>query len=260
MKRAARGSPASPLVRASLHLHWLAGVALLVAPRWWKPILGVVATDHLLLTAASLWPRSAWVGANLRRLPATDGAVALTFDDGPDPQATRQVLDLLERHDARATFFLVGRRAQEAPDLVAEIAARGHTVENHSHRHSNAFCFYPPAVAARDVGRCQEVLTALSGEAPRWFRAPAGLRNPWLDGVLRRQGLRLASWTRRSFDTVTTDAGKVAARLLDGLAAGDILLLHERSASGRAALPEVLAEIERRGLRSVPLPRDDGPR
>jgi peptidoglycan/xylan/chitin deacetylase (PgdA/CDA1 family) len=252
--------PASPLVRASLHLHWLAALALLAAPRWWTSILGVVVADHLLLTAGSLWPRSAWVGRNLRRLPASHGAVALTFDDGPDPEGTSRVLDLLERHGASASFFLVGRRAEAAPALVAEIAARGHAVENHSYGHSNAFCLYPPARAARDLARCQRILTELSGRAPRWFRAPAGLRNPWLDGVLRRQGLRLASWTRRGFDTTTDDPAKVAARLRRDLAPGDVLLLHDRSPSGRAALPLLLETIERRGLRATALPRDDASR
>jgi peptidoglycan/xylan/chitin deacetylase (PgdA/CDA1 family) len=247
-------------VRASLHLHWLAALALLVAPRRWQPILGTVLADHLLLVAASLLPRCGWVGANLRRIPAAEGTVALTFDDGPDVEGTPRVLETLARHGATASFFLIGRRAEAAPRLVAEIAAGGHTVENHSYRHSNAFCFYPPRAAARDLARCQEVLTALAGRAPRWFRAPAGLRNPWLDGVLRRQGLRLASWTRRGFDTATGDAARVAARLERDLAAGDVLLLHDRSPSGQTALPRLLEAIDRCGLRAVALPRDDGPR
>ncbi|MEZ5330626.1 MAG: DUF2062 domain-containing protein [Thermoanaerobaculia bacterium] len=246
----------SPLLRASVHLHWLAGVVLLAAPRLWKPVVATLVADHLTLLAGSLWPRSSWVGRNLRRLPPgeAEGRIALTFDDGPDPEGTPAVLEVLARHRARASFFLIGERAAAAPELVAAIRDGGHTVENHSWRHPNGFCLLPPAAARREIVRCQEVLTRLAGAAPRWFRAPAGLRNPWLDRVLRGEGLELASWTRRGFDTVAGDPQRVSRRLLDGLAAGDVLLLHDRAAAGRAALPAVLAAIESRGLAAVPLP------
>lgn len=252
----------SPLLRVSLHLHWVAGVVLLAAPRLWKPVVATLVADHLTLLAGSLWPRSSWVGANLQRLPRGEGEgrVALTFDDGPDPEGTPAVLEVLARHGARASFFLVGRRAAAAPDLVAAIRDGGHTVENHSWGHPNGFCLLPPRAARREIARCQETLARLSGAAPCWFRAPAGLRNPWLDRVLRGEGLRLASWTRRGFDTVSADPKRIASRLLDGLAPGDVLLLHDRSPAGRAALPAVLTELESRGLAAVPLPCDDGPR
>jgi peptidoglycan/xylan/chitin deacetylase (PgdA/CDA1 family) len=233
----------SALVRATAGVHAAGGAVLLAAPGLWPWVAGVLIADHALLAAGSLWPRSTLVGPNLRRLRGGTeraGGVALTFDDGPDPRVTPRVLDLLDARGARGTFFCVGRRAETYPGLVAEIARRGHGVENHSYRHSNAFCFYGPRAAAADIDRAQAVLAAQAGSAPRWFRAPAGLRNPWLDTVLQSRGLALASWTRRGFDTVSRDAPAVARRLVRGLAAGDILMLHDGHPGGGGARTVVL--------------------
>jgi peptidoglycan/xylan/chitin deacetylase (PgdA/CDA1 family) len=223
-----------------------------------------MVADHSVVVAASLWPRSTLLGPNLVRLP-TPGSrqeVALTFDDGPDPAVTPLVLDQLHEADARATFFCVGQRAEVEPALVEEIVRRGHRVENHSFRHSKVFSFYHPQRLARDIEQTQRVLERLSGHRPRFFRAPAGIRSPWLDLILARRHLHLVSWTRRGFDTVDRDPSRVAGRLIDGLSAGDVLVLHDgdcaRDGSGRPvvleALPRVLDELHRQGLRSVALP------
>jgi peptidoglycan/xylan/chitin deacetylase (PgdA/CDA1 family) len=228
-------------------------------------VVGGLAADHALLATGSLWPRSTLVGPNLRRLPmqaAFDGKVALTFDDGPDPVVTPCVLARLEERGVRATFFCVGRRAEEHPGLVAEIARRGHRVENHSYLHSAAFCFLGPRAIGRELDRAQAALTRHAGSAPRWFRAPAGLRNPWLDAALRRRGLELVSWTRRAFDTVSSEPGAVVRRLTRGLAARDVLVLHDRGSALTArgapvvleALPRVLDALDAAGLSAIPLP------
>jgi peptidoglycan/xylan/chitin deacetylase (PgdA/CDA1 family) len=255
----------SPLVRVSAGLHLAGGALLAAAPTSWPWVAGCIVADHALLAAGSLWPRSTLVGPNVRRLgraAARTGAVALTFDDGPDPRVTPRVLDLLEARGARATFFCVARRAEAHPGLVAEIARRGHRVENHSYQHSGGFCFLGPRAAGRDIDRAQTVLAEQSGVAPRWFRAPAGLRNPWLDGVLQARGLTLASWTRRGFDTVARGPASVLARLTRRLAAGDILVLHDGGlAADRGGpplvldtLPRLLDAIDGNGLRATALP------
>jgi peptidoglycan/xylan/chitin deacetylase (PgdA/CDA1 family) len=245
---------------ASAGLHVLAGASLVAAPSRWPAALGAVAASQLALTVAGLLPRCSLLGPNLVRLPGdTDGRVALTFDDGPDPSVTPRVLDLLDRHGAKASFFCIGRLVLAHPGLAREIHERGHRVENHSFRHSNAFAFQGPARLRAEIQRAQDAIGSSLGRAPLLFRAPAGIRNPWLDPVLARLGLRLVSWTRRGFDTVTAAPQRVTARLVRGLAGGDILLLHDgscaRDASGRPvvlqALPELLHELERRGLRSV---------
>jgi len=255
----------SPLVLASLGLHAAGAVALALAPRRWRWIAGALFADHVVLTAAGLWPQSPFLGANLTRLPAAAaerGEVALTFDDGPDPEVTPGVLDLLDRWGARASFFLIGRRAAARPELAAEIVRRGHRVENHTWSHPAAFCCYPAAAQRREIERAQEAIARAAGSAPAWFRAPAGLRNPLLDRELCASGLRLAAWTRRGYDTVERRPERVARRLLSGLAGGDVLLLHDGSSArdrqGRPvvldALPRILDAAAGRGLRLVPLP------
>ena len=253
----------SPFLKASVVLHAAAVPALAIAPQRWPWVAGALIANHYVTIAGGLLPRSTLLGPNLRRSAAAEaaGAVVLTFDDGPDPVVTPAVLRVLASRDARATFFCVGEHAARHRALTAEIARRGHRLENHSYTHSNAFFFHRPAALDRELGRCQDELQAASGRAPTFFRAPAGIRSPLLQSALARHGLRLASWTRRGFDTASRNPATVARRLTRGLSAGDVLLLHDgafREASGRervvlAALPLVLDAVEAAGLRTVPL-------
>lgn len=264
MKQRATWRPA-PAIRASAVVHVAAAVALVVAPAWWPWALGAVVANHFLLSCAVLWPRGRVLGPNLTRLPAAAVGrreVSLNFDDGPDPEVTPRVLDLLDRHQARASFFCIGEKAAAYPELVREIARRGHSVENHSQRHSSAFAFYGLGGLRREVEEAQAAIAAAAGQAPAFFRAPAGFRSPLLDPVLAHLGLRYVSWTRRGFDTVDRDAAAVLRRLARGLAAGDVLLLHDgaraRTPEGvpvvLEVLPALLERLEAAGLKSVPLP------
>jgi peptidoglycan/xylan/chitin deacetylase (PgdA/CDA1 family) len=239
-------------------------VIVVMQPALWAWALGAVAGNHLLLTAAVFWPRGRALGANLLRLPrsaAERGEVCVTFDDGPDPEVTPRVLDLLDRHQAKASFFCIGERAVAHSEIVREIARRGHSIENHSHRHSWLFALYGIFRLKRDVDSAQAVISRITGRAPRFFRAPIGLRSPLLDPVLARCGLRYVSWTRRGLDGLHRDPDKVLHRLISGLAAGDILLLHDNGCSRMrdgtpvvlAVLPELLRRIQAQGLRPVTL-------
>jgi peptidoglycan/xylan/chitin deacetylase (PgdA/CDA1 family) len=263
-KARARRGP-SPFIRGSVGLHALGAAAVIAHPSSWPWSLALIVANQTLLAGAGLVPRSRLLGPNLSRLPeaaARRGEVVLSFDDGPDAQITPLVLDLLDRHGAKASFFFTGTRAQCHPEVVSEVARRGHSVENHSDRHSNFFACYGAARYRRELSCAQARLAALAGRAPRYFRAPMGLRNPLLEPVLARMGLRLVSWTRRGFDSVSRDPQRVLARLTRGLAAGDILLLHDaggaRTRAGRPVvlevLPGLLERLRRAGLRSVSLP------
>ena len=250
----------SPLLRFSLGLH--VGALLLLFLGAWKTALALILLNHVVLTAQGLWPRSTGLGPNLLRLEEATDYVALTLDDGPDPVLTPQVLDILDAYGAKASFFCIGQQAQAYPALVAQIVARGHRVENHSMAHPHHFSLMGPGTMMKEVGTAQAALAQCSGVAPAYFRAPAGLRNPFLDWVLHRQGLRLASWTRRGFDTREPNPQRVLDRLLKGLAPGDILLLHDRHSANTAygqpvvlaVLPRLLDELQSRHLRCIPLP------
>jgi peptidoglycan/xylan/chitin deacetylase (PgdA/CDA1 family) len=247
----------TPALRVTLALH-VAGAALLVAePELWRWIAAALVANHLVLFAGAFFVRGRLLGPNLDRLPASaaaNGQVCLTFDDGPHPELTPRILELLERHQAKASFFCVGEKARAHPEIVKEIARRGHSVENHTYRHSPAFAFYGISRLRREVESAQATLAAIAGRAPRFFRAPAGFRSPLLELVLSRMGLRYVSWTRRGLDTLGGDPQRVLARLTSGLAAGDVLLLHDNRPRALAVLPALLDELAARGLKSVSLP------
>lgn len=247
-------------------------------------VLVTLAANHLLISLTGLWPRSRALGPNLRHLsdirpgsalshlilpgqpssnpfhgstggPHLPEAIALTIDDGPDPDVTPRVLELLRRFDARATFFLIGANAVAHPELVRRLLAEGHAIGNHTARHAHDFSLNGPHAMMREIALAQQQLTVAGHSPPRFFRAPAGLRNPFLEPVLCRLGLTLASWTRRGFDTVDRNADRIATRLVgrDGsrwgtrLRAGDILLVHDGHAARDETTgePVVLAVLER---------------
>ncbi|HEY6514914.1 MAG TPA: polysaccharide deacetylase family protein [Steroidobacteraceae bacterium] len=240
----------SPLVSVSLGLHAGALALVLARSSAWPWAIGAVIADHILLTAAGLTPRSALLGPNWTRLPAAASGrreIAITIDDGPDQRITPRVLDLLDERGAKATFFCIGERVQRYAELTREVVRRGHSVENHSQRHLNYFSLLGPRGLIAEVERAQDTIGITTGQQPLFFRAPAGLRSPFLDPVLSRLGLRLASWTRRGFDTVNSSAPTVLGKLTRGLGAGDILLLHDGHAAltdnGEAVILEVLPRL-----------------
>lgn len=254
-----------PLLKVSAACHLGAAGLALAQPALWPWALGAVALDHALITGTGLWPRSTWLGANLLRLPPASIArreIALTIDDGPDPQVTPAVLDLLDAHAARATFFCIARHAEQHAALCREIVRRGHSVQNHSFGHVHTFSLLGPRAMRREILRAQEALAQVTGQRPSLFRAPAGLRNLFLDKVLHELDLQLVAWTRRGFDTTQRAPADVLARLTRGLAAGDILLLHDRHSArttdGRPVTLEVLPALLQRftqlELRAVTLP------
>jgi peptidoglycan/xylan/chitin deacetylase (PgdA/CDA1 family) len=262
--RPRRWKPA-PAVLASMGLHASAIPWLIADPGAWPWVAGAIGANHVVLGTFGMMPRSQALGRNHFRLPPASAArreIALTFDDGPDPAVTPRVLDLLDRHEARASFFCIGRRALEQPRLVREMVSRGHSGENHTFRHSRSFALWPLGKLWGEIDAAQNVISDITGREPRYFRAPAGLRSPLLDPVLARASLEYTSWTRRGFDTVSRNPQSVLDRLTRSLRAGDIVLLHDGAPSRRAneeaivlnVLPGLLARMAESGLRSVSLP------
>jgi peptidoglycan/xylan/chitin deacetylase (PgdA/CDA1 family) len=253
------------LLKAAVVLHVLMFPALFLLPGYWLTTLAMVLLCHLLLCAAGLLPRCTLLGDNWNRLPERARVrreIAITIDDGPDPEVTPQVLDLLDRFGVSATFFCIATRAQEHADLCREMVRRGHALENHSYRHLLYFSCLPPAAMAREIELGAEVLQQITGQRPRFFRPPAGLRNFFLHPLLLSRGLRLASWTQRGYDTRESRPEKVLARLERSLYPGAILLLHDGNAARTAAgqpvilqvLPSLLEHCRQAGLQAVTLP------
>lgn len=268
-REAARSAPIrrwhpAPAIRVSIALHAAGALTLAIQPSLWVWVAIALAANHLILSIAVFFPRGNLLGSNITRLPpdaAARGEIVLTFDDGPDPEITPQVLALLDRYRMKASFFCIGAKAATFPEIVREIVRRGHSVENHSLRHPYAFAFYGMWRLGREVDAAQSVIGEITGRAPGFFRAPAGFRNPFLDPVLAKRGLLYVSWTRRGFDTVGRDPQGVLGKLTRGLAAGDILLLHDgnaaRTVQGQpmvlAVLPLLLERLSADRLTSVAL-------
>src|SRR5687767_9174384 len=197
--------PNPPLHRTPRHPHAWAWCLLLsqvaVVALWWRygwqVGLPAMLASHVPFLWGTLVPDSALFGPVLARLPIDDRRVWLTIDDGPSDD-TRPMLDLLDAHGARATFFLVGERAQARPELVAEIVRRGHGIGQHSHTHPQAwFWALPPRAMRAQVDMAQSALTFLSGSPPRWFRAVVGMSNPFVAAALKRHGLARVAWSAR---------------------------------------------------------------
>ena len=251
-------------LRMSAVLHVCSAVLVVVNPALWPWALGTVVANHLVLTAAVMRPQSRLLGPNMTRLPpdaARRGEVALTFDDGPDPEITPQVLDLLDEYGAKASFFCIAERVAAHPELAREIIRRGHTVENHTRKHSYAFPLFGPRALQREINAAQSTIHAITRAAPKFFRAPMGFRNPFLAPAVKRANLRYVSWTRRGYDTFAKHAEPVLHRLQQGLAAGDILLLHDgrpnqlqqNSPVILEVLPRLLKQLQALNLKSVSL-------
>ncbi len=167
-------------------------------------------------------------------------AIALTFDDGPNPAFTPQLLALLERHEARATFFLVGRFARACPELVRETAARGHTIGNHTETHPN-LAWLSGSRIEEELARCRESIAEAIGSnatdlpaGQNWMRPPFGYRGPQLEGAVIRAGLSgVVMWSIKCYDWKPQPTARLIERL--GRAAvprdrgrgGNIVLLHD---------------------------------
>ena len=254
-------APADPIHRVPRRPHaawWIIGVlhAGLLAAWWtgpWPLALALTMALHLLLLWGVLRPGSRLYGPVLARLPLEDRRVWLTIDDGPSDD-TAALLDLLDRHAARATFFLVGARASARPQLVRDIAARGHGIGNHSHTHPQVwFWALGPRRMRAEIARCQQALESITGSAPRWFRAVVGHANPSVHAPLRAHALARVGWSARGFDAVESDPRTVVSRIERTLAPGAIVLLHEGARHGRnvETIARLLARLDVLGYATV---------
>ncbi|MFN5745866.1 MAG: polysaccharide deacetylase family protein [Methylococcaceae bacterium] len=259
IKTAANKWLPSTLLQASA-LTQLGGWPLSLLENAPEGLVEALLLNHGVIAAAGLWPQSPWLGPNQDRLPAERaacGEIALTFDDGPDPEVTPKVLDLLDAHGATASFFCIAERARRHPELLRAICARGHLVENHSLSHRWHFAFQGIGRLRGELRQAQAEIADITGRAPVFFRAPFGFRNPWMGAVVSELDLQLVSWTRRGYDAVIGHPGQVARRLTRRLTAGDIILLHDGSSARHGdrpvvldVLPTVLAAITSQGCRA----------
>jgi peptidoglycan-N-acetylglucosamine deacetylase len=215
------------------------------------------------LAAHGTWHRNSWVfGPALSHLPDPADAVSITFDDGPNPRATPVILDVLQREEVPATFFVLGRHAERWPELVRRMADDGHQLANHGYWHRKLHR-RSPAYVRDDLTRGTEAIVRASGGVrPRHFRAPHGFRSPWVTPIASSLGQRTVGWSLGVWDSARPGADEIARRAIRGMHAGSILLLHDGDgydADGdrmqtAEALPHIIDGLRERGFRFTTLP------
>lgn len=217
----------------------------------WSIIFGalivVAIADMLgfLLWYACSWPRSQVLGPALVRGPAGNQKAALTFDDGPLPPYTQQILDILRSRDVKATFFVCGKDAERHPEILRRICSEGHTIGNHTWSHPYLY-FMNRAKCAEEIERTQRVIQQATGSTPRFFRPPYGARWFGVYPVLRERGLDLVQWSA-SGDDWKLGADAIVSTVRAGLRPGAIILLHD----GRQKPGGYLQELLRRSFRAT---------
>jgi peptidoglycan-N-acetylglucosamine deacetylase len=214
----------------------------------------------LYATYGVLWPQCGMYGEAQARGQTGARRVALTFDDGPHPTTTRSVLELLRAHDARATFFVLGHKVEEHPDVVREIHAAGHTLGIHGFQHDRLFSFRSPSYARQQIERTRQAIVQACGVTPSLFRPPVGFASYRTFRGAEQAAVRIIAWSVRSLDGLrSADPARVAQRVIRQLEDGAIVLLHDAAErddftpASIAALPEILRALHERGLASVGL-------
>lgn len=172
------------------------------------------------------------------------GGVALTFDDGPDPQSTPRLLAMLSKYNAPATFYVTGRRAEQFPDLIREIVARGHTVGNHTYSHDNFIMCKTEETLREEIKKTQDVLQRL-GLFPYTFRPPVGVTSPKLNKVLISLNMYVVNFSRRAGDRGNRQVTHLAQKIIKKLRPGDIIMLHDIPVRQKKMDRHWLMEVER---------------
>jgi peptidoglycan/xylan/chitin deacetylase (PgdA/CDA1 family) len=222
--------------------------------------LGAGALAAATLAHGTYYRNSSVFGHAIGHLPGNVPRVAITFDDGPNPETTPRVLDALAAADVKATFFLLGRHVDRWPDLARRVATEGHTVANHGWYHRKLHV-RSSGYVRDDIARGTASIVAATGVVPAFFRAPHGFRSPWVNRAAAAFGQQVVGWSLGVWDTALPGASVIAERSLAGSHPGTILLLHDGDGYDMAgdrtqtadALPIILRGYRDRGLAMVPL-------
>lgn len=176
--------------------------------------------------------------------------VAITFDDGPS-SFTAEVLDILDKHNAKATFFCVGKNIESNPELFKSIVEKGHLVGNHTFSHSNNIGFSKTQTVKNEIEKNDEIIEKYSGSKPIYYRPPFGVTNPKIARALNKTKHTVIGWSIRSLDTFIHDETKIYNRIVRQIRPGSIILLHDTSERSVRVLERLLIHLDSINYRSV---------
>lgn len=183
---------------------------------------------------------------------AKKGCVILGFDDGPDPEMTPKILDILDTYDAKAVFFLIGENAVKYPEVVREISNRGHLIGGHTLHHYINFGMLGLSRAEEEIMGGIKVIEEIIKQKISLFRPPLGISNPVIAAIIKNNGLQVLGWNIRSFDTINKDAQKMLQRMTGQIKSGSSILLHDRVKNTVEILPDILKDIQSKKLKAYP--------
>lgn len=217
----------------------------------------IVIISILIVTIFLIWA-SADIGSNvyvktLCKADRKDKVVALTFDDGPNYFTTPHVLNILKKHDIKATFFLIGKKAKKYPYLVNQIFEEGHIVANHTYSHSSFFPLSVRYSVKEDIEKGIEEINKAIGKKPKLFRPPFGVTNPILGKVVKDMNLTTMGWSIRSLDTISGSREKIKEKVISKLHPGAIILLHDDCEDADQLLEILIPSILEKGYKIIPI-------
>ena len=220
------------------------------------PLAGAGALTAALALRGALDPNSSLFGPVVSRGPGDDRVIYLTFDDGPNPEATGPILEVLAKRDVPAAFFLVGRHAEMFPEIARRVARAGHELGNHTHHHRKLHCMGRAAIR-RELGDAHRAIVQATATEPTLFRAPHGYRNPFVAWEAQRLGYTTFGWTTGFWDSARPGVEEIRRRVRKSLKPGAILLLHDGDGydprgdrtQTAAALPGILDDARDLGFR-----------
>ncbi|WP_108868877.1 polysaccharide deacetylase family protein [Aquimarina aquimarini] len=181
----------------------------------------------------------------------TKKQIAITFDDGPNPEFTPQVLNLLKKYNAKATFFCIGQHINTYPEIVQDCIKQGHTIGNHTYSHANTFGFFETKKVISELKQTNAIVKEKIGVTLQLYRPAFGVTNPRIKKALQVTGLQSIGWNVRSLDTTSRNVNTILKRITTGLSPGDVILLHDTSAKTILVLEQLLLFLQQQNLESV---------
>lgn len=177
--------------------------------------------------------------------------IALTFDDGPHPEFTPKVLDLLKKHGAKVTFFCIGKQIETYPKLLERILQEGHSVGNHTYSHSKFFGFFGTENVIRELNTTKTIAQNITGKSMNLYRPAFGVTNPMIEKAVEKLNVQSIGWSVRSLDTTARSEKAILDRITQKVSKGDIVLLHDTSEKTVRVLERLLLFLEDKKLESV---------
>lgn len=216
-------------------------------------ILTVLVALVAILAIGAYWIRSQLYVRTICKGDPDRKEIAITFDDGPDPGSTPEILKILQKYDAKVSFFLIGKNAEANEAIVRDIYNAGHTIGNHSYAHSNLFPVQSVRSISEEIEKTSRILERITSSKVKYFRPPFGVTNPRIYRGLQGSALKVIGWNLRSLDTSIRDPDSIVQRISKRLKAGDIILLHDSTDHIAGILEQVLNISREKGLKCVSL-------